>query len=443
MIHPEIDIARAAVIAAPKVATLYKEAQRLARFDEISADDIVSGLSGVANFIDRATAQHVIRSGINEVFPEMGGDPSLVPDTAPVVRSDHDKQAVILNFVCMADVKPIAIEPLWPGRLAIGKVHVIAGEGGKGKSTLLIDWTARTTRGTDWPDGAQSGCVGSVIILASEDDTDDTIAPRLIAADADMKKVYVVQSVEDKGRRRGFNLQADLAMLEQLIQKLGDVLLVIFDPISSYLGKVDSHNNADVRSVLDPLGEFAARMKVAVVCNNHFSKAGGSANSRVIGSVAFVNQARAAFIVTEDENDPTRKLLIPSKMNIGPMGSGLAYRIEGCQIEHDGEKILTSRIMYESAPVNVSADAALAALDNGGDNHTDKAEAIEFLTNILQGGPMPAKDVKREATEAGISGKSLRSAREALSIKPAKAGFGDGWVWALPKMPSGAEDALS
>jgi putative DNA primase/helicase len=86
-------------------------------------------------------------------------------------------------------------------------------------------------------------------------------------------------------------------------------------------------------------------------------------------------------------------------------------------------------------PVTISADQALAALDGYGENRSGKAEAIDFLTDLLGGGPVSAKDVKREAAEAGISSKSLRSAREALGIKPEKSGFEGGWLWALPKVP--------
>jgi putative DNA primase/helicase len=347
-----------------------------------------------------------------------------------------------LDVVCMSDVRPTSIEYLWQNWLARGKVHVLAGEGGKGKTTLLIDWTARTTTGDRWPDGAESRKPGGVLILTSEDDVEDTIAPRLIAAGADMSRVFVIRSVRDEqNRRRGFSLQADLERLEAEIKARDNIVLVIFDPISSYLGKIDSHNNSDVRSVLDPLGEFAGRLRVAVVCNNHFSKGGGNANSRVIGSVAFVNQARAAFIVTPDEQDETRLLLIPSKMNIAPLSHGLAYRIEGCIIEHGGTSISTSRIMYESAPITLTANQALAALGDNEDSRSTKAEAIEFLTDALGAGPLPAKEVKRDAAEAGISPKSLRNAREALGIKPEKAGFDGGWVWALSKMPKEPQDA--
>jgi putative DNA primase/helicase len=182
-------------------------------------------------------------------------------------------------------------------------------------------------------------------------------------------------------------------------------------------------------------------MRVAVICNNHFSKGGGTANNRIIGSVAFVNQARAAFIVTPDEEDETRMLLIPSKMNIAPIQHGLAYRIEGCLIHSEGSEIATSRIMYESTAVTISADQALAALNGNRENKSDKSEAIEFLKEALRIGPIAAKDIKKEASSAGITPKSLRSAREALGVKTEKAGFERGWIWKLPKMPSGAEDA--
>ena len=97
--------------------------------------------------------------------------------------------------------------------------------------------------------------------------------------------------------------------------------------------------------------------------------------------------------------------------------------------------------MYENAPVTISADQALAALSCTGENKSEKSEAMGFLKEVLRDGPVAAKDVKREAGEAGISPKSLRSAREALRVKPEKAGFEGGWVWKLPKMPSDTEDA--
>ena len=362
-------------------------------------------------------------------------------DGAPFLSSGF---ATGIDLVCMKDVEPIAIEYLWQPRLARGKVHVLAGEGGRGKSTILVDWIARATTGNSWPDGAAGSDPGDVIVCASEDDIADTIAPRLLAAGADMNRVFVIRSVRDEeNQQRAFNLQADLSRLEAEIKRLPNVVMVIFDPITSYLGYVDSHRNSEVRSVLDPVNDFAARTRVVVVANNHFSKGTGSANSRVIGSVAFVNAARAAFIVTPDEADETRMLLIPSKSNISPLGTGLAYRIEGCLIEHAGQSIPTSRVMYESAPVTISADRALAALQGGDAARSAKEEATEFLQDYLSSGPLSAKEVQRAAADAGISTKSLRTAREGLGVKPEKSGMKGGWVWSLRRCPNSVEDVPS
>ena len=105
-------------------------------------------------------------------------------------------------------------------------------------------------------------------------------------------------------------------------------------------------------------------------------------------------------------------------------------------VEFEGKEIATSRIMFESTPITITADQALAALAGNSENRSEKSEAIDFLTDALRNGPVSAKDMKKEAAEAGS--KSLRSAREALGIKPEKIGFGDqgSWVWNLPKVPS-------
>ena len=254
-----------------------------------------------------------------------------------------------------------------------------------------------------------------------------------------MSRVFNIRSVREPRdgnmARRSFSLQADLAMLEAEISERGDIRFVIIDPVTSYLGKVDSHKNAEVRTVLEPLGEVAARCRVAMVCNNHFSKGTGNANSRIIGSVAFVNQARAAFIVAPDAENEDRMLFMPSKMNVGPKGDGLAYRIEGCLIE--GE-IPASRIAWETAPVKSSADAVLAALAGGEEHRSATAEAEEFLRDTLANGPVPQKEVEAAAKGAGLAWATIRRVKKQLGIKPRKAAMDGGWLWSL-----GCEDAHS
>jgi putative DNA primase/helicase len=358
---------------------------------------------------------------------------------AYITLEEHRAERNALEVICLADVAPEPIDWLWPNFLAVGKVSILAGEGGKGKSTLLCDLAARTTTGTAWPDDAPASAPGTVIILTSEDDVEDTLTPRLMAAGADRSRVLNVRSAFRRGSRHTFSLQEDLAALESEIGRHRDVRLVIFDPLASYLGKgVDSYSNADVRRVLEPLGDLAVRTRTAVVCNNHFSKGGSSANNRMIGSVGFVNYARAGFIVTPDADDPGRLLFMPSKMNIAPIRYGLAYRIESAMVEND---ILTSRIVWQGK-VDITADEALAAHEQVREGRGSKADAMDFLRDALAFGARPASDIKREAADAGLSPKSLRNAREALGIKPVKQGMEGGWAWELPKVPDGSEGAF-
>jgi putative DNA primase/helicase len=354
-----------------------------------------------------------------------------------------DESRLVVN--CAANIKPAKIDWLWEQRLPLGKCVLVAGEGGLGKSMVLA-WIASTvSRGKEWPCGEGQSRCGSTIILSAEDDAADTIVPRLLAADADCNKVHILESVraeDDKGQR-SFNLQLDLPELERKIADLEDVLLVIIDPITSYLGKVDSHKNAELRSVLEPLGKMAARRHVAVIANTHLSKAsGGSANSRVIGSVAFINHARAAFIVTADPEDSERRLFIPSKTNLGKPRDGLAYRIADTVLPcPEGSVIWAPYVKWEDAPVTMSADEAMAANAGGVDGKSALEEAKQFLIDLLADGGMGPKEIRKAADDAGLTWATVRRAKGLLGIKSCKAGMDAGWVWALPKVLRCSEGA--
>jgi putative DNA primase/helicase len=175
----------------------------------------------------------------------------------------------------MRNAAEVIIEPvtwLWPGRIAVGKLAMIGGEPGTGKSQVAIAIAAAVTTGARWPCCDDAAPVGGVIILATEDDLADTIAPRLIAAGADLACVRTVTAVHDPdapGRRRALDLAADLARLEDALDLRPDVRLIVIDPITSYMGRVDSHRTTDVRSVLEPLAEMAARRRVAILAITH------------------------------------------------------------------------------------------------------------------------------------------------------------------------------
>jgi putative DNA primase/helicase len=219
------------------------------------------------------------------------------------------------------------------------------------------------------------------------------------------------------------------------------VALVVIDPISSYMGKVDSHKNADVRGVLEPIAEMADRTRVAVLTVTHFSKPNGGtatkAHHKFIGSIAFVAAARTAFVVLEDPDDKERRLFLSAKNNLAEPPQGLAFRLEE-RIVGEGEGIVTSRVDWEPEPVVTTADEALAA---DGKSSLALAEAEDFLQALLADGEVPSKQVEEEAQEIGITKATLRRAKKKLGIKPNKDSMQGGWVCALPNTLNSTEDA--
>src|SRR5262245_26541976 len=173
---------------------------------------------------------------------------------------------VTLEWERMSDIEPEAVDWIWPGRIARGKLTLIAGDPGMGKSQIALDVVARITRARIFPDPDKSSApLGSVLILTAEDAAKDTVRPRLEGVDADLSRVHRLKSAITKdGKATTFRLQADLALLAAKLRAVGDVTLVIIDPITSYMGsKIDSHHVTDVRAVLEPLAAWAEQHHVA------------------------------------------------------------------------------------------------------------------------------------------------------------------------------------
>lgn len=342
---------------------------------------------------------------------------------------------------CASEIAPERVDWLWPGRIARGKHTCFAGEPGTGKSQLATDIEARITMGAEWPCGEGRAPQGSIIILSAEDGEADTIVPRLLAAGADLGRVHIISAVriEDKGRR-SFNLRADLDLLERKIVELGDVGLIRIDPISSYLGKTDSHNNAEVRGVLEPIGEMAERMRIAILSITHFSKTGAASTTkalhRFIGSIAFVGAPRAAFAVIEDSSDTERRLLLHAKNNLAAPPQGLAFRLKQTIVGDLGKGIVASRVEWEQEPVTVTADEALAAEAAGAADTSSGVEAENFLQELLAEGPVPAKQVRADVDAAALSWSTVKRAKARLGIKAEKDGMDGGWSWSLPRRGS-------
>jgi len=353
----------------------------------------------------------------------------------PSEQPDQAASGAELIVQCAADVKPEPVEWLWPGRVALGKLTLIAGEAGLGKSQVSIAMAGAVTTGGEWPCAEGRALLGDVVILSAEDGVADTIVPRLMEAGADLKRVHIINAVKDASGRRGFNLSADLDLLERKISDSDNVRLIIIDPISSYLGpKVDSHVNAAVRAVLEPVTEMAARLRVAIVAITHPPKGTGTtAINRFIGSIAFVAASRAAFMVTRDADDDTRRLFLPVKNNLAPLGKGLAFRLEQ-RLVADG--IVGSSVAWETETVTITADQALQAADDRGGGGGAGADAEEFLREALAGGAVAVIDLKADAKEAGLSWATIRRAKDRLGVVAKRESHGrDGggrWTWAMP-----------
>jgi hypothetical protein len=344
---------------------------------------------------------------------------------APSSKAEQVKSNLITKS--MADIAPEPLCWLWPGVIPLGKLTLLVGDPGLGKSLLTLDFAARVSEGDTWPDGTQGKYgLGEILLLSAEDDPADTIRPRLDAAGAAPEMIRLIKAVRDGKRDRSFNLEADTATLEQAITS--ETLLIIIDPITAYLGGIDSHVTADVRGLLAPLAELAARRGVAIVAVSHLNKSSGPAMYRTTGSLAFVAAARAVWAVGLDPEDETRILMLPVKQNLAKKEGGFAYRIE---TGHTPSGILAPRVAWEEGRVRGDATQLLSNEEPG--ERAAWQEAADWLRERLAGsGSVPAKDIQREAAENGITKKPLWEASKRVGVVKGKSSYAGGWTWSLP-----------
>ena len=253
--------------------------------------------------------------------------PKMPAAKATLSPTPTKPEAIIRRLTSVAREQ---LEWLWPGRIPLGKLTLLAGDPGLGKSFVTLDIAARVSRGASWPDLALlNQSPAGVVLFNAEDDLADTIAPRLDKAEADDRNVVAVEGVAMMGHRRCFSLEQDLPRLAEVVEQNPGTRLVVIDPISAYTGKVDSHNNTEVRGLLAPLAEVAGRYHLAIVAVTHLSKSGGTkAVYRAMGSLAFAAASRAVWAIVKDLNDPQRRLFLPAKLNLAQDPDGMAYRIK-------------------------------------------------------------------------------------------------------------------
>ena len=337
-----------------------------------------------------------------------------------------------------ADLTPEPVQWLWPDWLALGKMHLLAGAPGQGKTTIAIAFAATVTIGGKWPDGSRCAA-GNVLIWSGEDDPADTLLPRLMAAGGDRKRVFFVSGSRINGELQPFDPSRDMPALQAEAERIGNVRLLVVDPIVSAVTG-DSHKNTETRRALQPLVDLAAAMNAALVGITHLSKGGqgGDPAQRVIGSVAFSAVARVVLVAAKVRNDDgeDRRILARGKSNIGPDDGGYEYSLEQSE---PLPGISASRVTWGAA-VNGTARELLTDPDEqDGEAKSALQAAMDFLREVLKDGTTPAKSIQAEAKDAGVSQASLRRASDAMAVIKTKTG--SGWYWKLPHRPQADQDA--
>jgi hypothetical protein len=349
-------------------------------------------------------------------------------------KAKHSIQANVKRPVALlqfSNVQPKSIEWLWRGYLPKGKLTLLAAIGGVGKSTISCDWASTVSTAGCWPDGSRCETPGETIIWSSEDDPNDTIAPRLIAAGADLSRCHFIQGPKDEnGVGRSFDPATDMNELRQAVAQLSGVSLFIIDPlINAVTGDMNKAN--DVRRGLQSIVDFASEMNCAVLGISHFGKntQGRQSAERILGSAAFKDFSRTALVAVQDENTGDCAMA-RAKTNLASNMGGFAYRIEpgtiACGIE-------TIRIVWGEA-LEGSARSILGRFEvDGRDDGEKLSDAKQFLIETLQNGFVPSKELFEHAREIhGITEGTLKRACKALSITPRKLAMNGGWVWELP-----------
>jgi len=345
--------------------------------------------------------------------------------------SHRDKGTTRAVLRRLADVEPVRVEWLWPEHVPLGRLTMLDGDPGLGKSTLTLDLVARVTTGRAMPDG-KLGLDGArgVVLLGAEDGLADTVRPRLDAVGADPTRVVALAGVRERDGGDGevrvrLPTVLDVGAIQDAAEEVDAALLVV-DPLSAYLAGADSHRDADVRQALADLAALAERSGLAVLAVRHLNKGGGgNPLYRGGGSIAFIAAARSGMLLARDPEDEDRLVLARTKGNLAAPWPSLALRIV---TEED-----VARVEWIGGSERSAADLLAEPADS--DARTERDEAVEWLRAALKEGERPVREMEREARAHGIAPRTLRRARKQLQVVSKRVGYGaDGeWKWHLPE----------
>ncbi len=350
-------------------------------------------------------------------------------DTAPEWKppAATDKAGPVL--VNLADVEAKAVSFLWEPYIPRGKITIVEGNPGMGKTSLVLKLAAHLTRGELLPGETGSREPANVIYLTCEDGIADTIKPRFTGYGGDSSRFYVLQNrrVEDPDtgnvRETLITLQ-DLSDLASAIETVRPVLVVI-DPVQAFLGpKVDMNKANEVRPVMASLGQLAETYDFAVVLIRHLGQSGKDrAIFHGIGSIDFSAVARSILLTGTDPQDEAVRVVAHLKHSCSAKGKSHAFGLPEGVFTWMGESDLTEHDLVAAAPSR--------------DERTSLDDAVEFLEGELAEGPEPAEELLRRAEKLGIPERTLRRAQRKLGVMANRESSGNGgagrWIWRLCK----------
>ena len=332
---------------------------------------------------------------------------------------DNRRDEPNLKLINMEQVEVEKIDWLLYPFIPFGKVTIVQGDPGEGKTTMVLQIIAKLTKGEAvLPSGSDESALEektmvlepvNVIYQTAEDGLGDTIKPRLLSAGADCSRVMVIDDNDQA------LTMMDARLEEAIIQT--KARLVVLDPIQGFLGTdVDMHRANEIRPLMKRVAVLAEKYHCAIILIGHMNKnSNGKSSYRGLGSIDFQAAARSVLIVGRIKDEPEIRVVCHVKSSLAPEGKSIAFRLDkDTGFEWIGE-------------YDISADDLLS-----GDNRAQKIhEAKEFLKEILVSGSVAQTKVAEEAESRGIKKKTLWNAKKELEIDSVK--IGNQWFWMLPE----------
>ena len=333
------------------------------------------------------------------------------PEPEPEPDQNQEKRKSVFPAITnLGDVEPEDVNFLWDPYLPVGKLTILEGDPGLGKTFLALNICTIISNG--WPlpgpDGRPSAYTspGNILFMTAEDGLADTLAPRLEKMGADRSKIYCLtgwRTSDDQDEvEQAFTL-ADVNILRAALEEVRPVLVVI-DPLQAYIGGVDMHRANETRPLLAGLAKLAEEFNCAVLTIRHLSKGGAKALYRGLGSIDFTAAARSVLLVGQ-EPETEKKAMAHVKSSLAKNGPTLCFDIS------DKNGFMWTGISTCNAE-DLLAPPPIRDEKEGTDNQAD--EAIDFLYQVLSDGPLESKEIKKQAKEADVKWRTVQRAKEQI-----------------------------